>query len=553
VTSRRVLLRCDAGAVEQIGTGHLARCLLVADVLRGRGAHVAFCGRYDAGVEERIAAAGHPVTAAEPAEEEPALLARAVAEHDPEVLVIDRLDTRAEDVAAVRGAVPVILTVDDKGEGAALADMVVNAIVGGGDPPYESYEYLVVTPPQPALTDERRRPRVVLSFGGYDHRRLGEQVAGALDGRIDADVLWLVRSTDRAPESVPAGVQRIEDAPDFATLLAGADAAVVAGGLTLFEALANGVPCVALPQYDHQADTIARLAERGAVLAVDGDGDGLGERAADALAGMLADDDRRRALRNRGMEAIDGRGLHRFADLVTVAEQLPWDSSYFGLPIARIHPLRLTTRILDLALREAEEAGIACTYYLCDCHHAESVRLAEAAGFHFVDIRLTFERALDGEAGELADGVREATAEDLPALLPVARSAYVHSRYYFDHRFPVEQCERFYSDWLEKCVKGELGSEVFVLEDEDGPTGYIALDHQTAVTASISLVGVAERARGTGVGRRLVQHALAWARSEGYSRMEVVTQGRNYEAQRLYQRSRFVTKKTELWYHRWAA
>jgi hypothetical protein len=33
--------------------------------------------------------------------------------------------------------------------------------------------------------------------------------------------------------------------------------------------------------------------------------------------------------------------------------------------------------------------------------------------------------------------------------------------------------------------------------------------------------------------------------------VQVITQGRNYAAQRLYQRAGFVTRKTELWYHKW--
>ena len=38
---------------------------------------------------------------------------------------------------------------------------------------------------------------------------------------------------------------------------------------------------------------------------------------------------------------------------------------------------------------------------------------------------------------------------------------------------------------------------------------------------------------------------------DGITYIDVVTQGRNYSAQRLYQRCGFITQSTELWYHKW--
>jgi hypothetical protein len=48
-----------------------------------------------------------------------------------------------------------------------------------------------------------------------------------------------------------------------------------------------------------------------------------------------------------------------------------------------------------------------------------------------------------------------------------------------------------------------------------------------------------------------VKHFLSWAAREDAKRAVVITQGRNVRAQRLYQRSGFVTASSQLWYHRW--
>ena len=39
--------------------------------------------------------------------------------------------------------------------------------------------------------------------------------------------------------------------------------------------------------------------------------------------------------------------------------------------------------------------------------------------------------------------------------------------------------------------------------------------------------------------------------AKGIKKIFVVTQGRNYMAQRLYQSAGFKTFSTELWYHKW--
>ena len=57
--------------------------------------------------------------------------------------------------------------------------------------------------------------------------------------------------------------------------------------------------------------------------------------------------------------------------------------------------------------------------------------------------------------------------------------------------------------------------------------------------------------RGRGGGSALVQGALAWFADRGVTQVLVVTQGRNVGAQRLYQKAGFLTRKVELWYHRW--
>ena len=70
-------------------------------------------------------------------------------------------------------------------------------------------------------------------------------------------------------------------------------------------------------------------------------------------------------------------------------------------------------------------------------------------------------------------------------------------------------------------------------------------------TISKSLFGMNSKYRGEGLAKYLLGKSLQNLSGQGFDYVEVVTQGRNYAAQRLYQKCGFVTKSTELWYHKW--
>jgi hypothetical protein len=102
---------------------------------------------------------------------------------------------------------------------------------------------------------------------------------------------------------------------DFARELSAAHVAVLAGGVSLYEACAAGTATIAVTVVDPQRPTVRAFAARR--LAVDG-GDvrarALGEHAR-RIAGLVvtlwADARRRQALAARGPRAIDGRGAER--------------------------------------------------------------------------------------------------------------------------------------------------------------------------------------------------------------------------------------------------
>jgi dTDP-4-amino-4,6-dideoxy-D-galactose acyltransferase len=225
---------------------------------------------------------------------------------------------------------------------------------------------------------------------------------------------------------------------------------------------------------------------------------------------------------------------------------LEWDSAFFGVPTGRVVGDTLTAERVGRIDGWCAGRGVKWLYFLARADDAGTVRVAEAARFGLVDVRLTFARDLTrGEVPGRSPLVRPFELGDLPAVRRIGRVSYTDSRFYYDGRVPREKCDELFETWSAKaCTKGY---ESLVAEQDGEVVGYVAGD----AVGNIELIGVAEAARGKGVGRALVESAVAWAAGDGWAEMTVVTQGRNVAAQRLYQRCGFVTKSVGLYYHKW--
>ena len=229
---------------------------------------------------------------------------------------------------------------------------------------------------------------------------------------------------------------------------------------------------------------------------------------------------------------------------------LEWDSQFFRKRIARLQGSLLTAETIQQAETWCREQGVDCLYFLSSADDPQTIRLVEEHDFHFVDVRLTFEHFPNKQVDFPAHpAIRLVKPTDLEQLKQIARGSYRVTRFYFDQNFNPAEADRLYEAWIEKSCSG-YAQAVLVYAEEERVLGFVSC-HLEGAHGQIGLVGVAETARGKGVGVAAVQHSLNWFAGQGVTTVEVFTQGRNIAAQRLYQRCGFLTEKMELWYHRW--
>jgi UDP-2,4-diacetamido-2,4,6-trideoxy-beta-L-altropyranose hydrolase len=344
-----ILYRADGSP--EIGTGHIIRGLILRRRLEALGARVVFLTRdlpwgldklRDAGCEVSI------IPAQATLEQECELLREAAGRIHADVCVMDVLETSEAQTRVAKEAGCGVVCLDDIGPGRFNAEAIVNVLEVEPTPDllarkgialYEGPRYVALTEEyeQPGIA-ERDIPskvrRILISLGGADPAGLAPKAARGVRLALESEraddafdspgVLVIIGSASDQRVDIATAVSGAHAPFELATslplllpALREADLGIIAGGLTMHEALAVGLPSIALCQpVRHQAELAQRFADQGAMLTL-----GPGAQATEAavaktvltLAGDVA---LRRRLAERGPQLVDGRGARRTAEII---------------------------------------------------------------------------------------------------------------------------------------------------------------------------------------------------------------------------------------------
>jgi ribosomal protein S18 acetylase RimI-like enzyme len=235
-------------------------------------------------------------------------------------------------------------------------------------------------------------------------------------------------------------------------------------------------------------------------------------------------------------------------------ELLAWDSDFFGVRIARLVSDRPPNfEEVDVW---CQRNAVRCAYYLADPTSYANTSGAEAAGFRYVDVRFTLRHDLDRSSWRAPTPqpsghvVRSAEERDTQELVHAASTGFERTRFTHDPHFVQKRSREMYGAWVGRAMSSPDAC-IFIAEDGESLLGYCAVSAPLQGEAQILLAGVVGEHRGKGIGTQVVAAAIRWVVERKGRSLQVVTQGVNIPAQRLYASNGFYPVQLGLWFHKW--
>lgn len=329
----RVLLRADASPVQ--GTGHVMRCLTLAEALRKKG-HDAVLMTNQSGVswlEQKISEADIKVVRVPPGHIDQLL----IKSFSPDWVVTDSYEIPASEISQLNESIATLAIIDgddrgiiakaylDHNLGAELAmwpDNVRGKLIAGS-------QYVLIRDAvleQLPNTENNRKEilHIVAVMGGSDPTGSIVEITRVLS-KIEEPFTATVVVGDEWKERVSSllshnkNIEYISPTTELPTHLGAADIAISAAGTSAWELCTLAKPSLLIAVVDNQIISLNKLIDGGLILGIDATGSD-GEHFADAVhlnvSRLIRDQQLRRELSARCREVFDGQGKFRVVEFM---------------------------------------------------------------------------------------------------------------------------------------------------------------------------------------------------------------------------------------------
>jgi UDP-2,4-diacetamido-2,4,6-trideoxy-beta-L-altropyranose hydrolase len=333
-----LIIRADASFA--MGTGHVMRCLALAQAWQDEGGSCIFAlAEATPAVEQRLRADKCEVSVVigSPAsQQDAAQIVELAAEHRAAWIVVDGYQFDVAYQRALKAAGLKVLILDDGGRcGSYCADFVLDQSTDASEAPYgnrETYTRLLLGTDYVMLRREftawqkwkREIPalarQLLVTIGGSDPEGLTLPIIAALGEAATAGLATTVviggsnprrAELERAKAKCPASIQLVCDPPNMPELMAQSDLAVICAGGTLWELLYMGCASLIYVRDEAQRQTIARLHTSGAVHNLGAVWEFEEFRLRAAIGELAASHKRRDEMAQTGRQIVDGEGPRR--------------------------------------------------------------------------------------------------------------------------------------------------------------------------------------------------------------------------------------------------
>lgn len=239
---------------------------------------------------------------------------------------------------------------------------------------------------------------------------------------------------------------------------------------------------------------------------------------------------------------------------MTYFQILELDSEIFGYPVAKIVPDRLSPSELKQVIYCLKKENVRLAYWASNPNDEGSQRAARLHHGLMADKKVTFVVDI-GQIPEWSARINwdiEEYADNIPStnMEKLAIQIGKHSRFGADPRIPEDKLIDMYKRWIRNSVNRQIADAVFVARQSGKVVGMVTVGKKNE-RGDIGLMAVDPDVRGENLGVALVSTAQDWARRKGFGFAQVVTQGENIAACKLYEKCGYHIDKIEFFYHFW--
>jgi len=215
---------CEYGQKDNIGTGHLYRSKEIARLLEQRGHKTSF-------LENGVLIAG------------------------PDVLVIDHMYSQADLIAKAKSAGMQVVLIDGASEDVNLVDASISAFANR-KAFYRGVKYMAfpITRMWHRYLTSKKSNTVFVGMGGFDRNNHAQIVLEVLD-KLNLNAIVAKSINHPNFKDTFSRVEMFEE-ENYYDAMHECLIGITNGGLTLFQSLYFGLPCIAVPQYEHQKTNI---------------------------------------------------------------------------------------------------------------------------------------------------------------------------------------------------------------------------------------------------------------------------------------------------------
>ena len=331
-----LVIRADAN--EAMGTGHVMRCLALAQAWRREDGAVVFAmAESTAAITARLEREDFSITTMgcrAGGFEDANALASLAAELDAAWIAVDGYHFSPTYPRVLKEAGFRLLWIDDTGRCSPYStDVILNQNLYAVSGMYRNIakdttlllgpEYVLLRKEFLAWQSWRRdfaarAKKLLVAMGGSDSQNVTAQVLRALaQSEFEIEVTVVVggsnpheRAIQQLALELPGQTSIRTDVSDVTELMAGADLAISAAGVTCYELALLQVPMILLTLAENQVPTAAAFAECGAAVNLGNPECGV-ERIAETVHRLALDDQFRRSLGKKARSLVDGKGASR--------------------------------------------------------------------------------------------------------------------------------------------------------------------------------------------------------------------------------------------------